>query len=70
MEQVYSVYDDRKGIYTDAAGNLTNAGWWKVLGFRPVDEKEEMRREQWDWQQRVRHELGHSPGKGDIWGNP
>jgi hypothetical protein len=47
----------------------TEKGWLKLMGFRPTNDKEEERESNWTPEQRIRHEGGFNPGKGDIFGD-
>jgi hypothetical protein len=50
--------DDDTGKYRDTDGNITQAGFVHLLGFQGVNEKQEQRWEEEDYEQRLNYELG------------
>jgi hypothetical protein len=57
-------------LYWNDDNTPTGAGWAKLLGFNPVNEKEREREDDYTTQQLLRKRTGFNPGKGDIFGNP
>jgi hypothetical protein len=47
----------------------TGAGWAKIMGFNPINEKEREREDNYTTQQLLRKRAGFQPGKGDLFGD-
>lgn len=67
-QSVLGTIDDPQ--YWNSDNTPTGKGWIKLLGFRPVDEKERQLEDQRSFEQQLRKRAGFKPGAGNIFGNP